>query len=179
MTHKNRSLLQSLPSSFRYEVFTAIDSHDTNDQELQEETIPAACSGYCKKKHYVLVVDNSLLKSTEAPLCWPDRESQEVCYLPGAKIWDAAKSVAAYQEHRLLSAIALSFGLELEPRTWAESKKIIKPWEHKWRTLMPNSSIFPIGGKREDRNRCILYIKSYQLLATWLMLAWESWVLWQ
>lgn len=90
MTHKNRSLLQSLPSSFRYEAFTSIDSRDTNDQNLQQETIPAACSGYYKKKHYVFVVNNFLLKGTESPLCWPDRESQEFCCLPAAKIWDAA-----------------------------------------------------------------------------------------
>lgn len=40
---------------------------DTPDQDLQEETIPAAC--------------------------WHDRESQKVCCLPGAEIQDTAETV--------------------------------------------------------------------------------------
>ena len=39
------------------------------------------------------MVGDSLLKGTEAPICRPDRESREVCCLPGAKVRDIAKRV--------------------------------------------------------------------------------------
>ena len=51
VTHKRKTLLQSPPSSIttktRYESLTAVDTHK---QGLQGETVPAAHSGYCKKK---------------------------------------------------------------------------------------------------------------------------------
>lgn len=37
-------------------------------------------------KHHVLVVGDALLEGTEAPLCWPGKESQGVCCLLEAKI---------------------------------------------------------------------------------------------
>jgi len=41
--------------------------------------------GYLKKRQ-VLVVGAPLLRGTEAPISQPNRESQKVCYLLGAKI---------------------------------------------------------------------------------------------
>ncbi|XP_029864855.1 uncharacterized protein LOC115339276 [Aquila chrysaetos chrysaetos] len=76
VTHKSRTLLRSPPSSItaknRYEALTAVDTHE---QGLRGETVPAAHSGYRKKKRRVLVVGDSLLRGTEVPICRPDRES--------------------------------------------------------------------------------------------------------
>lgn len=94
MIRKSRAPPQSPPSSIttkiRYETLTAVVTHE---QGLQGKTLPAAHSGYLKKKWWVLVVGNSQLRVTEAPVCWPDRESHEVYCLLGAKIWNIAKRV--------------------------------------------------------------------------------------
>jgi len=67
VTHQSRTLLQPPPSSIttknKYEALITID---TQEQGLQEETTPAAHSGYIKKKRRVLVVGGSLLMGTEA-----------------------------------------------------------------------------------------------------------------
>lgn len=93
-TLKSRAPLQSSLSSFtiknRYEALTVTDTHD---QGLQGKTIPANCFRYCEKKCHMLEVSNFLLNSIEAPLCWPDWESWDICCLLGAKIWDAAERV--------------------------------------------------------------------------------------
>lgn len=36
---------------------------------------------------------DSLFKGTKAPICWPDRESQEICSFPGVKNRDISKRV--------------------------------------------------------------------------------------
>jgi len=58
VTHKSRTLLQPLPSSIttktKYEALTTVN---TQEQDLQEKSMPAAHSGYCKKKRQVLMVD--------------------------------------------------------------------------------------------------------------------------
>ena len=94
VTRKSRAPLQPPPSGIttknKYEALITID---TREQGLQEETTPAAHSGYYKMKQWVLIVGDSLLKGTEAPICQPDREAPEVCYLPGAKVQDVTKRV--------------------------------------------------------------------------------------
>lgn len=42
----------------------------------------------------MLVADDSLLGGTEVPIYQPDRESQEVCCLPGAKVRDVSERVS-------------------------------------------------------------------------------------
>lgn len=58
------SMIQYCCSS-KDEALTTIDTHDTHDQDHQEETIPAAHSGYCKENCCVLVVGYSMLKGTD------------------------------------------------------------------------------------------------------------------
>lgn len=90
--HAKAGLLRSPPSSFtrknKYVALVTIDGLDSQGQVLHEETILAACSGYHKKKRHVLVVGDPLLKGIETSLFQPDRESQDVCCLPRARIWD-------------------------------------------------------------------------------------------
>lgn len=61
VSHKIRAVLQSLPSSTttkaRSEALTASDTHK---QGLQKQTVPAALSGYSRKKRGVLAVTDSV-----------------------------------------------------------------------------------------------------------------------
>ena len=88
VTHKSRTLLHSTHSCVttrnRYDVLTA---EDTYEQAPQGETVPAAHTRNHKKKR-VLVAGDSLLRGTEAPICQPDRESCDICCLPGDKVQD-------------------------------------------------------------------------------------------
>ena len=46
-----------------------------------------------KKEWRVLVIGDSLLRGTEAPICRPDNLSREVCCLPGARVRDVRKAL--------------------------------------------------------------------------------------
>lgn len=82
----------------------------TNEQDSQKETAPAAHTKSCKrKKHPVLLVGDSLLRGTEAPICRPDIQSGEVCCLSGAKIWDVTERLPQLvKKHRLLFPTSFS-----------------------------------------------------------------------
>jgi len=94
VTHKSRTPLQPSPSSTatknKYKALTTID---IQEQGLQEETTPAAHSGYRKKKQQVLMVGDSLLRGTGATICRPKREARKVLCLPGAKVHDVTERV--------------------------------------------------------------------------------------
>ena len=53
-------------------------------ENLQEETISADCSRYYKKKRCMLIVVDTFLKGTEAPLFWPDRVLSAASWEPGS-----------------------------------------------------------------------------------------------
>lgn len=89
VTKKSRTPLQFPPSCIttrnRYYVLTP---ENTYEQALQKKTTPATHTRNHKKKPWVLIVDDSLLRSTKAPIYWPNRISCELFSLPGAKVWD-------------------------------------------------------------------------------------------
>ena len=66
-------------------LYTCVPYACADREGLQEETTPAAHSGYRKNKRWVLVVGHCLLRGSEAPICRPDREACKACCLPGAK----------------------------------------------------------------------------------------------
>lgn len=133
------SMIQYCCSS-KDEALTTIDTHDTHDQDHQEETIPAAHSGYCKENCCVLVVGYSMLKGTEAT---------DLSRLPSIGLTGSLERSVASWEPRSGALPRECWSLSraqtiihycslmwtwmiLEARTRAESKTI-KPWEHKWR----------------------------------------------
>lgn len=85
----------------------------------------------------------------------------------------------AYQEHGLLSNIALSCGHELHwnlehgrhQRTLQSSEIVMKNTG----AQVIFSLVLPVAGKRADRSRH----NGYWLQATWLMPTWGCWCLWQ
>jgi len=46
-----------------------------------------------KKKRWVIVIGDSLLRGTEGPICRPDPSHREVCCLPGARVRDVARKL--------------------------------------------------------------------------------------
>ncbi|KAK4810710.1 LOW QUALITY PROTEIN: hypothetical protein QYF61_007684, partial [Mycteria americana] len=44
-----------------------------------------------RKRRWVIVVGNSLLRGTEGPICWMDPPLREVCCLPGARVKDITR----------------------------------------------------------------------------------------
>ncbi|GAB0210389.1 hypothetical protein GRJ2_003504700 [Grus japonensis] len=167
VTHKSRALLQSSPSSFttknRYEALTAIDTHE---QGVQGETVPAAHSGYRKKKRRVLIVGDSLLRGTEAPICRPDRESREVYCLLGAKIQDVAKRVPQLVKSTdyyplLLFHVGTNDAASQNLGRIKEDYKALGVQVKNIGAQAIFSSILPVGGKGAARNRHIIHINSW------------------
>lgn len=143
--HKSRTLLQYPPSRIRsksrYEALTTVDTHNRG---LHGKTLLAAHSGYCKMKLWVLVVDDSLLRVTEGPICWPDREWQEVgCFL-GAKIQDVAERVPKLVKLIIIHCYSFIWA-QMAPQAgiWAESRKTTKPWGCKQKVFVPKLSFLP------------------------------------
>lgn len=95
VTHGNKISLHSpslyVPTSNRYE---ALAADKIKEQDSLGETAPTAHTKNCKRKQPLLVVGESLLKGTEAPVCQPDIQSGEAgCFL-GAKIRDVTERLS-------------------------------------------------------------------------------------
>uniref|UniRef100_A0A493TN05 SGNH hydrolase-type esterase domain-containing protein n=1 Tax=Anas platyrhynchos platyrhynchos TaxID=8840 RepID=A0A493TN05_ANAPP len=65
-------------------------SAEHKDQGWMEHRI---VTGATKKEQRVLVIGDSLLRGTEAPICRPDNLSREVCCLPGGRVRDLRKAL--------------------------------------------------------------------------------------
>ncbi|GAB0205522.1 hypothetical protein GRJ2_003017800 [Grus japonensis] len=167
VTHKSRTPFQSPHSSFttknRYEALTAVDTHE---QGPQGETAPAAHSGYRKKKRRVLVVGDPLLRGTKVPICQPDRESQEVCCLLGAKIQDVAERVPQLVKSTdyyplLLFHVGMNDTASRNLGRIKEDYKALGVQDKNIGAQVLFSSILPVGGKGAARNRSIMHINSW------------------
>jgi len=153
----------SLTTKTKYEALTTID---TQDQALQEKSTPAADSRYCEKKSQLLVVDDSLLRGTEAPICQPDRESHEVCCLPGAKIRGMAKRVPQLVKSTDYSPLLLFHVGTNDTTSWnlGRIKKEFKALGVQVKSIGAQvifSSILPAGRRGSARNRCIMSNNSW------------------
>jgi len=117
----------SITTKNKYEASTTID---TQEQGLQEETTPAAHGRYHKNKQWVLVVGDSLLSGTKAPICLPDREAHKVCGLLGAKVQDVAERVPQLvksTDYYLLLLLHV-YTNDTTSHNLAELRKTSKPW---------------------------------------------------
>jgi len=128
--------------------------------------MPAAHSRYHKKKQQVPLVGNSLLKGTEAPICRPDRESREVCCLPGAKVRDVAERVPQPVKSTDYYPLLL---LHVDTNDTASQnlgsiKEDFKALGMKAKSFGAQdifSFILPVGGRGSARNRRIMSIISW------------------
>ena len=46
-----------------------------------------------RKKRQIIVIDDSLLRGTEGPICWTDPPLREVCCLPEARVKDITRKL--------------------------------------------------------------------------------------
>ena len=129
VTHGNRISLHSpsscVPTSNRYEAL-AVDK--TNEQESQGETTPAAHTKSHKRKQRVLVVGDSLLRGTEAPICRPDIQSREACCLPGTKIRDITERLPQLVKSTDYYPLLLFHVGTNASKIWARSSRTSEPW---------------------------------------------------
>jgi len=146
--------------------YEALTTMDTQEQHLQEETPPAAHSRYHKKKRRVLRVGDSLLSSTEVPICRPDRETHEVCCLLGAKAQDVAERVTQLVKSTdyyplLLFHVGTN---DTASRNVGRIKEDFKALGVKGKSSGAQvlfSSTLPVGGRASARNRHIMGINSW------------------
>jgi len=114
----------------------------------------------------VLVVNESLLKGSEVPLWQPDRESQEICCFPGAKIQDIAKMLPELVK-RTVYYLPLTFLVGMNGTVCPnmgrikEDYKALEAEENNTGTQASLSSILPSGGKRTGRKRHTVNINSW------------------
>ena len=112
------------------------------------------------------MVDDSLLRGTEAPICQPDRESHEVCCLPGAKIRGMAKRVPQLVKSTDYSPLLLFHVGTNDTTSWnlGRIKKEFKALGVQVKSIGAQvifSSILPAGRRGSARNRCIMSNNSW------------------
>ncbi|XP_068784552.1 uncharacterized protein [Struthio camelus] len=78
---------QDLPLKNKFSTLQAEEELGMASREATGLTDPVLCGNTWKKRR-VIVVGDSLLQRTEAPIYRPDLLSREVCCLPGARIRD-------------------------------------------------------------------------------------------
>ena len=101
---RNPSLPSQLPLQNRYEALGTVDeAHNKIEEEEPMQALsprsdqPTPRNKTCiktsakKKQWQVMVIGDSLLSRTEAPICRLDPLFREVCCLPGARIRDVTR----------------------------------------------------------------------------------------
>ena len=89
-----------VPSHSRYEALQVEPNKDEDDGSSLLEVLPrlswpTPCikTASIKKKRWVIVIGDSLLRGTEGPICRPDPLLREVCCLPGAQVKDVTRKL--------------------------------------------------------------------------------------
>ena len=106
---------------------------------------------------------DSLLRGTEVPICWPDRESREVCCLPGAKVQDVAERVPQLVKSTdyyplLLFHVGTNDTASRNLGRIKEDYKALGVQAKSIGAQVIFSSILPVRGKGVARNRHIMQI---------------------
>lgn len=81
---KSRAPVQPSPTNIQTKTrYNALKALDVYEKDQKEKPALAVHGGYCKKKHWMIIMDDSLLQATEGHICWCDRWSQEIHCLLG------------------------------------------------------------------------------------------------
>ncbi|XP_067418891.1 uncharacterized protein [Emydura macquarii macquarii] len=119
-----------------------------------------------KRKRRVMVVGDSLLRGTESSICRPDRETREVCCLPGARIRDVTERLPKLiKSSDRYPFLLLHVGtndtakndLERITADYVALGKEIKEFE----AQVVFSSILPVQGKGPGRDRRIVEVNAW------------------
>uniref|UniRef100_A0A493TS73 Uncharacterized protein n=1 Tax=Anas platyrhynchos platyrhynchos TaxID=8840 RepID=A0A493TS73_ANAPP len=111
-----------------------------------------------KKERRVLVIRDSLLRGTEAPICRPDNLSREVCCLPGARVRDVRKALPQLiKPEDYYPLVVIQVGSR-EAAT-RKMRNIKKDFASRGRSLKGSgaqvvfSSVLPLGDRDPERRR--------------------------
>ena len=86
---------------------------------------PKPCTA-TRRKQRVILMGESLLQGTEAPLCQPGLSCREVCCLPGAQVWDVVEGLLKLASPQPTTPCCYSLWAQtiLLGETWRVSKVI-------------------------------------------------------
>lgn len=114
-----------------------------------------------KKRAKVLVIGDSLLRSTEAPICCLDNISRKVCCLLGPCIRNIKKTIySMIKPHNYYPFLVFQTGShEAATRKLKNSKKIFTSLQKVLKdseAQVKFSSVLPVGDRsRQERNRLV------------------------
>ncbi|XP_075757100.1 uncharacterized protein LOC142818831 isoform X1 [Pelodiscus sinensis] len=119
-----------------------------------------------RRKRRVVVVGDSLLRGTEAPICRPDSSSREVCCLPGARIRDVTEALSRIiRPSDYYPMLLIHVGTNDTARCDTERIKCgyralgVRVKEFGAQVVF--SSILPVKGRGPGRERCILEVNAW------------------
>ncbi|XP_068782230.1 uncharacterized protein [Struthio camelus] len=155
---------QDLPLKNKFSALQAEEELGMAPREATGLADPVPCRNP-RKKRRVIVVGDSLLQGTEAPICRPDLLSREVCCLPGARIRDVMERlprlVHASDYYPLLifhvGANDMKGKLETIKRDFRALGMVVKGLG----AQVVFSSILPVRGKDRRRSRRIFQVNSW------------------
>ncbi|MCQ4187457.1 SGNH/GDSL hydrolase family protein [Klebsiella pneumoniae] len=119
-----------------------------------------------KKKRRVVVVGDSLLTGTEAPICRPDALSREVCCLPGARIRDVTERLPSLIRPTDYYPL-LVFHVGASDTAGSSLRNIKRDFRALGSTVKGSgvqvvfSSILPVEGQGPERARRIWQVNSW------------------
>lgn len=105
----------------------------------------------------MLIVGESLLRDTEAPILQPDRESQEVCCLPELRC-EMLPRVPQLVKSTGYPLLHFHMGTNYTSQNLARIKEDYKALGVRVKNINAQVTFLPVRGKGSARNRCILQI---------------------
>ncbi|XP_075769327.1 uncharacterized protein LOC142821635 isoform X1 [Pelodiscus sinensis] len=152
--------------------YTLLSAGDKESPPTVEETRPCTTkveqspATTARRKRRVVVVGDSLLRGTEAPICRPDSSSREVCCLPGARIRDVTEALSRIiRPSDYYPMLLIHVGTNDTARCDTERIKCdyraLGVWVKEFGAQVVFSSILPVKGRGLGRERCILEVNAW------------------
>ena len=117
---------------------------------------PPTCirTGATRKVCRVLVIGDSLLRGTKAPICHPGNISREVCCLPGARICDVMERLLSPEKpvdyHLFLLSYTIPSRVErcCNEATQKYEKRLYVPWNNVKGIGSTGDALYPPSRRR-------------------------------
>jgi len=119
------------------------------------QSAPSIMTALAKKKRRVIVIDDSLLRGTEGPMCRPDPTRREVCCLPGARVRDVARKLPGPSDYYPLLVMQVGSDeiMERSPKAIKRDFRALGQLVDGSGTQVVFSSIPSVAGKNTERDR--------------------------
>ena len=111
-----------------------------------------------RKKRWVIVVGDALLRGTEGPICWTDPPFREVCCLPGVLVKDVARKLPSQVRSSdyyplLLFHVGGDEAISHNPRSIKRDLRTLEQLVRESRAQVIFSTLLPVVGSDIGRNR--------------------------